>query len=105
MLVQILCAANHFDDGVYHVHQPTNIKTGYVICGQRHHNCNYTFSLIQKDVNRDDTVKLMNNCTEGFLTNTNIFVNRKEAMEIAILANQTTNIQSPHIGLHSEDLY
>ena len=103
----ILCAANHYDDGVWHVHQPINIPTGYVICGQRHHNCNYTFSLIQEDANRADTVKLMNACTQGFLTNSNRFVGRKEAAEIAVNAFQVIKeeISSPRIGLHSEDLY
>ena len=103
----ILCAANHYDDGIEHVHQPKNIKTGFVICGQRHHNCIYTFSLIQKDVNREDTVKLMRSEVQGFLTNTNRFVNRKSAELIAVDAGQVVkeNLHHQLIGLFSEDLY
>jgi hypothetical protein len=35
----ILCAAILVEDGEEHLHQPRNIKTGFVICGRRHHNC------------------------------------------------------------------
>lgn len=33
----IICSAIHFDDSKEHVHQPVNIKSGYVVCGRRHH--------------------------------------------------------------------
>ena len=44
---------------------------------------------------------------QGFLTNKNRFVERKEALEIAIKANQVdeNNLGNPLIGLFSEDLY
>jgi hypothetical protein len=31
----ILSAAVHFDDGKIYEHQPSNIKTGFVVCGRR----------------------------------------------------------------------
>lgn len=102
----ILSAANWWDDGIKHVHQPVNIKIGFVITGQRHHNCIYTFSLIQKDVNREDTVKLMRTEVQGFLTNKNRFVTRKLAMKIALDAGQVTGRKVQNgIELFSEDLY
>lgn len=104
--VYILCAANHYEDYIHHIHQPTNIKTGFVICGQRHHNCIYTFSLTQKDVNREDTVALMRKETQGFLTNTNEFVDRVRAREIALKAGQLEGRKThSKTQLFSEDLY
>jgi len=44
---------------------------------------------------------------QGFLTNTNKFVDRIEAMKIALKSNQIKkeNLINPRIGLFSEDLY
>ena len=105
---RILCSANWYDDGVKHVHQPTNIKIGYVIAGQRHHNCIYTFSLIQKDVKKEETIKLQRTEVQGFLTSKNRFVGRKLATKIAFEANQLPeNGHKIKINqeLFSEDLY
>lgn len=44
----ILCASIHFDDGKVHEHQPKNIKTGFVVCGRRHHNYYNTLQSILK---------------------------------------------------------
>lgn len=102
----IVCAANHYDDGIEHVHQPFNIKTGFVICGQRHHNCVYIFSLIVKDFPREKTVQLMRAENDGFLTSKNRFVDRHEALIIAKAANQLNNeYLNERIGLHSENIY
>ncbi len=35
----ILSAANYYNDGKKHEHQPNNIEIGFVVCGRRHHNC------------------------------------------------------------------
>lgn len=91
----ILCSAIHFDDGKEHVHQPINIQTGFVICGQRHHNCLYTASLIGQLPKKFKQ-------TQGFLTNTNRFVNREEAGEIAFKSGQ---IKKETDCLFSEDLW
>ncbi len=78
----ILCAAVHYDDGKVYEHQPRNIKTGIVIAGRRHHNCLLTgFILAKGKLKKADQV-------QGFLTNTDRFVNREEAFCIAKAADQ-----------------
>jgi hypothetical protein len=91
----ILCAAIHFDDGINHVHQPFNIETGFVICGRRHHNCFATLSALKVDK------AILKNHKQGFITNTNRFVDREEAAVIAFKAGQSTQTTT----LFSEDLY
>jgi hypothetical protein len=95
----ILCAAVWFKDGKKYKHQPLNIKSGFIICGQRHHNCFMTFSIL-----RDKTIKQFKygDCIQGFLTSYNNFVNRKEGGVIAYDARQ---ILKPTEYLFSEDLY
>ena len=102
----IICAANHYDDGIEHDNKPTNINTGFVVCGHRHHNCISMFALIVGFPYNENAIKLLRTEVQGFLTNTNKFVNRKEALDIAIKANQVLDINEVRsIGLHSEDLY
>lgn len=91
----ILCSAIHFDDGKEHIHEPSNIQTGFVVCGRRHHNCFYTASLMGEKVKQFKKV-------QGFLTNTNRFVNREEAGEIAFKSGQ---IKEETDCLFSEDLW
>ncbi len=95
----IICSAIYIDDKKEHVHQPINIKTGFVVCGHRHHNCFSILSLIKLDC------KSIN--VQGFLTSKNRFVDRKEAMLIAIKAGQGGNYGEMKEGkiLFSEDLY
>lgn len=105
----IICAANHYDDGEIHLYQPNNINSGFVTCGRRHHNCIGTFAQIVGFPYSESAYAIRKTEIQGFLTNTNRFVSRKEAFQIARLANQ---INSPNkgeqensIGLTSEDLY
>jgi hypothetical protein len=78
----ILCSAIHYDDGKEYVHQPRNIKSGYVLCGRRHHNIiNTQFQVFGVKTTGD-------NNTQGFLTNIDRFVNRKEGYKIALEAGQ-----------------
>lgn len=104
---KIVCAANYYDDGKIHAHQPNGIKTGFVICGLRHHNCIATFAIIyeQMDIKTRNLIK--QSCVQGFLTTKNRFVSRDEAMQIALNTGQAKerNLHAPHIGLFSEDLY
>lgn len=95
----ILCASVWFDDGVvsYH-HQPKNIKSGFVVSGRRHHNCFYTVSVFTDDPKS----KASKSITQGFLTNTDRFVDRKEAAKIAFEAGQVSEL---HEQLISEHLY
>lgn len=95
----LLCAAIWVqDDGVF-VHQPVNIKTGYVICGRRHHNCFGILSIL-----RSGLTQWVHQTIQGFITSDDRFVDRKEAMQIAKLSGQVTDKQS-FKELHSEDLY
>ena len=105
----ILSAANYYNDNEKHHHQPKNIEVGYVVCGRRHHNCIQTFKLIMKDINRPETVEQMKTEIQGFITNTNRFVDRKEAYDIAFEYDQIIGPNKGYsknsIGLTSEDLY
>ena len=97
----ILCAAIHYTDGEYHVHQPKNIDAGYVICGRRHHNCLTSNAVITDEI----YVNNWENKTigkQGFLTSDDMFVSRKEAAKIAFESNQ---ISEEVDSLISEDLY
>lgn len=93
----ILCAAIWYDDGKEHVHQPKNIETGYVICGRRHHNIIGIADIFGKKTKRDTI--------QGFLTSDDNFVNRKEAIPIALEAGQTTSEELEFNQLYSEDIY
>lgn len=96
----ILCAAIHYvDEGCIYAHQPKNIKTGFVVTGRRHHNCFTTVSIL-----RDGKPYSGVNKIQGFLTNTDRFVDRKEAYIIAKDAGQILN-ESSKPPLMSEDLY
>ena len=90
----ILCSAIHFNDGISYVHQPKNIETGYVICGRRHHNIFATQRILKPNKPKD--------VVQGFITNLDRFVDRKEGLKIALKANQTSKDGK---RLISEDLY
>jgi hypothetical protein len=98
----ILCAANYYDDGEKQIHGPKNIESGFVICGRRHHNCISIFAKMVGFPYDENGLKLMNTEEQGFLTNTDRFVSREEAAEIAFAAGQ---IKEQTTRLFSEDLY
>lgn len=98
----ILCAANFYDDYNTYDHKPINITTGFITCGQRHHNCISTFAQIVGFPYSKESQKLHNTEVQGFLTSENRFVGRAEAAVIALEAGQ---IKEPIKSLHSEDLY
>jgi hypothetical protein len=104
MTEYILCAAIWFNDGKEYVHQPKNIKTGFVVCGRRHHNCFAIYAAMKslrgtKDADIDNFPKA---AEQGFLTSTDRFVDREEAAEIAWRQKQ---IERRPKRLFSEDLY
>ena len=106
---RILCAANYYNDGLMRDSLPTNINQGFVVCGYRHSDC-YTAFRRMYDVPMPTTVRqLEDSVIKGFLTNTNRFVNRKEAYKIAFEADQiigpNKGCPTNEIGLTSEDLY
>jgi hypothetical protein len=82
--------------------QPFNIDKGIVVTGWRHGNC----IAIVKALCNLRTVQIspdgVGKTVQGFLTNTNRFVDRKEAGKIAYTAEQ---INKPTNSLYSENLY
>ena len=85
-------------------YRPYNVDRGVVLCGWRHGNCIYQKVAITglRDAESGESI-------QGFLTNTNRFVDRKEAFKIAAAANQIVGPNKGQnensIGLTSEDLY
>lgn len=79
----IICSAVHFDDKKVRNNQPTNVYSGIVIAGRRHHNCFYVLKELglEPQITKDNT-------TPGFLTNLDRFVTRKEGFKIALNQNQ-----------------
>jgi hypothetical protein len=98
----ILCAANHYDDGEKQIHGPKNIESGFVICGRRHANCISMFAKMVGFPYDENANALRKTERQGFLTNTDRFVEREEAAQIAFEAGQ---IRQHKIVLFSEDLY
>lgn len=108
-LEYILCAANHYDDGLIRESSPVNISSGFVICGRRHFNCIKTNAMMLGFPYSEKAMKIVKTEIQGFLTNTNRFVDRKEAYKIAFEADQIIGPNKGYsensIGLTSEDLY
>lgn len=80
---------------------PVNIKKGIVFCGHRHAQCIYSKCALTglRDAESGESV-------QGFLTNKNRFVDRKEAFEIAMNQGQIIDLnQTRGKILYSEDLY
>lgn len=108
---KVLVAAIHYDDGEEYRGQPINIKTGIVFCAHRHYNVIAIMSsLLYADfqINKESNEKrihVLRNSTQGFITTSNIFVNRKEAYEIAVKANQLNDFYVTEGTLFSENLY
>jgi len=80
---------------------PYNVDRGIVFCGWRHINCLYQMVAItglrQCEVGEE---------IQGFLTNLNRFVDRKEGYYIALEAKQILNLNTvTEEFLYSEDLY
>ncbi len=100
----ILCAAIWYKNYLAPSHTVINCDKGVVLCGHRHaHIIHQHVRLLGKSAFQ------MGEYVQGFLTNTNRFVDRKEAYKIAFEADQ---IKGPNkgysensIGLTSEDLY
>lgn len=106
---KIICSAIWFQTGVAYVHQPKNIEAGYVICGRRHHNCFATKMAVMDETNTLSLVERTDLAckppiVQGFLTNTDRFVDRKEAFLIAKKAGQLL-LEKKNETLFSEDIF
>lgn len=80
---------------------PKNLTHGVVFCGHRHSQCIYTKCAVTglRDAESGEYI-------QGFLTSNNRFVDRKEALEIALYQNQVLDVSKIRGNrLYSEDLY
>lgn len=97
----ILCAAVWYKDFPLGEHQPKNIDKGIVLCGHRH-GCIIQQHVVLMGKRQAE----MGSYTQGFLTNKNRFVDRLEALKLALAANQVKDVNNIRkSGLYSEDLY
>jgi hypothetical protein len=86
---------------------PKNCDRGLVVLGHRHGQCMWTMGSLTGLRSVEKAEDGVGEYEQGFLTNTNRFVERPEALEIARNANQVLDESEvrTNIGLHSEDLY
>jgi len=97
----ILCSAIHFDDGLKHTAQPKNITSGFVVAGRRHDNCYLTAAIL---IGKEEPLGLPNfPVINGFITNTDRFVDRYEGFKVAVLSGQVKDDGDK--VLISEDLW
>lgn len=97
-MIKILCAAIYCKSSKKYLSQPTNVETGFVVCGHRHDAC-YMLLTYLYNFNFENTVA-------GFLTSDNRFVDRAEAADIAFNANQLLpHIKEKPFELISEYIY
>lgn len=98
----IACAAIWYKDLPTSRLRPKNVDKGIVVCGHRHGHC----IDVMKSLSNLRTVTFapdgVGEHEQGFLTNTNRFVGREEAVEIAYQAKQIPD-RKPR--LFSEDIY
>lgn len=101
----ILCSAIWYKDlplvkeDLANNQNPINVERGIVFCGHRHPHCMYSMIAI---TGKRSVELEVGEYVQGFLTNKNRFVGRKEAAIIAFDANQ---IKEEKETLYSEDLY
>jgi len=103
----ILCSAVWYDNfplDEEHAHilrmrgfSPYNVDRGIVFSGWRHANCIYQAVAISGLPSRK-----LGEVSQGFLTNKNRFVDRKEGAKIAFDSGQTEELKET---LYSEDLW
>jgi hypothetical protein len=101
---RIICSAIWYKELPTQHFLPKNVTVGIVVCGHRHAHC----IDIVKSLSGLRTVKLspdgVGETIQGFLTNTNRFVDRVEGAEIALKCKQIEKLNYGN-QLYSEDLY
>lgn len=101
---RIYSAAIWYKDLPTAKYMPTNIDKGVVVEGHRHADIIRTvLNLLGKRTTQFGE-NSAGETEQGFVTNTNRFVNRVEAMKIAREANQLIE-ETTFLELYSEDLY
>lgn len=105
----ILCAAIWYKNVPTAKLNPVNIQEGVVLCGYRHGHIIYQMLAMTGYRTVTYAIDGTGEYQQGFLTNTNRFVGRREAYMIAYEANQiigpNKGCPTNEIGLTSEDLY
>jgi hypothetical protein len=99
---KIICSAIWYKEMNTARYLPINVDRGVVVCGHRHPHCIHTFVALT------GIRSVKSECGEnvqGFLTDENRFVDRKEAMMIAKNANQLLEPENVGSHLFSEDIY
>jgi hypothetical protein len=81
---------------------PKNCDKGLVVLGHRHGQCMWVMSSLTGLRSVENAEDGVGEYEQGFLTNTNRFVGREEAAQIAFDSGQ---IKQHTITLYSEDLY
>ena len=108
MQEKILCAAIWYKDlplvKIFESNVlPVNCDRGIVFCGHRHPHCMYSMCSI---TGKRSVTPEVGEYIQGFLTDKNRFVDRKEARKIAFDAGQLAGREvSGRHELFSEDLY
>jgi hypothetical protein len=101
---RIYCAAIWYKDLPTAKYMPINIDRGIVVEGHRHADIIRTMVNLTGKRTCTNGEDCAGESEQGFVTNTNRFVNRVEAMKIAIWANQII-AETIFPELYSEDLY
>lgn len=103
----VTCSAIWYKDLPSQTFLPKNVDRGIVVCGHRHSNCIDIMKCLANLRSVKNGSESVGEYEQGFMTSKNRFVNRIEAMEIAINTEQVKeeNLCNPLIGLFSEDLY
>ena len=81
---------------------PINVDRGAVFCGHRHPHCMYTMIAV---TGLRSVEPVCGKYVQGFLTNLNRFVDRKEGAKIALASGQIKKLNYSKTSLYSEDLY
>jgi len=106
---KILCAAIWYKELENALYPPKNLDRGIVVTGHRHGNCIDVMVRLAKLRTVTFSLDGVGEHEQGFLTNTNRFVDRKEGMIIAKNANQIIERDKGYTNnsdtLYSEDLY
>jgi len=97
---KIICSAIYYNDHKHYSYQPKNIIHGFVLKSYRHHNV----IALTKVFDRPDLKKL--NPVQGFITEGNLFVDRKTALMLAVKHGQVDiSIFQSTRQLMSEDIW
>lgn len=100
---KILCAAIWYKEQPTAKILPVNVDIGVVVCGHRHPHCIYAFIAL---TGKRSILPECGEYEQGFLTDKNRFVGRREGFDIAEAANQLNDRNRfTNRDLFSEDLY